>query len=59
MQSGALTAWDRNSPLKEGPILLWIIVMPVAVLCGAIAMPVITFRIAAVADRCRNRSKHR
>lgn len=52
---GAMAAWDRHSPLKEGPVLPWILALPLAVVGGAIVMPLLTFQVSLLVDRWRRK----
>ena len=56
MRSGALAMWDRHSPVKEGPIIPWIIAVPVAIVGGVLLMPLLTFQIAAIVNWWRGDS---
>jgi hypothetical protein len=55
-RSGALAMWDRYAPVhKEGPVLPWIIALPIAVVGGAVIMPLLTFQISVLVDWWRKR----
>jgi hypothetical protein len=50
MRSGALAMWDRSSPLREGPVIPWVLAVPLAVIGGAVMMPLITFQIGLLVE---------
>lgn len=55
MRSGALVIWDRYSPGKEGPIVPWVIALPVAIVGGILLMAVLTIQISLLVDWWRDR----
>jgi hypothetical protein len=55
LRSGALAMWDRHSPVKEGPVVPWLVAVPVAIVGGALVMPLLTFQISLLVDWWRKR----
>jgi hypothetical protein len=57
MRSGALAMWDRHSPVKDGPIVPWLLAIPVAIIGGGLLMPLLSFQVSALVDWWRDRDR--